>query len=59
LLTHFGFEMIEGKKHTLYHHPELPDDTMVSVPRHRDLRAWAVRDAVIVVDRVLASREED
>lgn len=57
LLESFGFECWEGARHTLCRHKDDPS-VYHTVPRHRRLRAYVVRDAVKLIDRVQARASE-
>lgn len=54
LLTGFGFEYREGKKHRIYFHGT-HRRLRISVPRHDSLRDWVARDAVRLIDEVKVS----
>ena len=57
VLVGHGFRYREGKKHTVYQH-ETHADLTISVPRHRDLRAWVARDVVRLIES-LAKQEKE
>lgn len=57
VLVGHGFRYREGNKHTVYQHKTHADLT-ISVPRHRDLRAWVSRDVVRLIE-TLAQREKE
>ena len=48
VLVGHGFKYREGGKHTVYQHEAHPE-LSISVPRHRDLRAWVARDVVKLI----------
>ena len=51
VLVGHGFIYREGGKHTVYQHENHPELT-ISVPRHRDLRAWVARDVVKLIEQL-------
>ena len=55
LLTSFGFECWEGKRHAICRH-SVKRDVYHVVPRHRRLRSYVVREAVRLIDSLLAPR---
>ena len=56
VLVGHGFNLKEGKKHTVYKHPN-HEDLVISVPRHRIVKPWAAREVVILIEK-LAQREQ-
>ena len=52
LFSGFGFRWKEGK-HRKYYHPDFPD-LWIAVPRHNTLREWVTRDAVRLIDELMA-----
>lgn len=54
LLSGFGFEWKEGKKHRIYFHPKFPN-LWISIPRHNSLKAWVARDVVKLIDELNSS----
>jgi len=61
LLSHFGFKKQEGANHSIFRHDALPPGEVVTVPRHRPVRAYVARRAVKAVDSIRnpLSTEED
>ena len=57
LLRHFGFKKSEQKKHTKYRHELLKPGAVVTVPRHRKIRAHVARKAIKAIDFVRAEEE--
>lgn len=57
LLTGFGFEYREGKKHRFYFHKDYKD-LWISVPRHNSLKEWVARDAVELIDSLQSKERE-
>lgn len=53
LLTGFGFTKRDSGAHTFYRHGRYPD-LALAVPRHRQLRAYLITEAVRLVGRLLA-----
>lgn len=52
VLLGFGFEMREGKEHTICFDPD-EKQNMVSVPRHREVRGYIVEAALDSIDHRL------
>ena len=50
--------MREKGDHTVYYHP-LHARLRVSVPRHRELRAWVAREAVALIEELLRLQEAE
>ena len=59
LLLHYGFVKNEGGNHTVYGHELLDEGRVVTVPRHRSIRAHVARKAVAAVDFILERRKSD
>lgn len=57
LLLHFGFKKSEQRNHTKYRHELSKPGAVVTVPRHRDVRAMVARQAVKLIDFVRAEEE--
>lgn len=55
VLKGHGFNHREGRKHTVYQHRERPELT-ITVPRHRELRAWVIRDTIKLIDELQQTR---
>lgn len=55
VLRAFGFEMREGKEHTICFDPD-DKQNVVSVPRHREVRGYVVEQSLVVIERRLAKR---
>jgi hypothetical protein len=58
LLSGFGFDCREGKKHSIYSHKKFPN-LRISVPRHNSLKEWVARDAVKLVDELLVNLKKE
>ena len=57
----FGFEATEGKKHTIYIHPEYPN-LRASVGRHNNLATGYAETAINLIDqlkKLQAAREDE
>ena len=58
ILAAAGLDSREGKRHTVFFHPQ-HSDVQIAVPRHRQVRAYLVRQAVCLVDLVNEREEDD
>lgn len=58
LLKYYGF-VVGGTKHAIYRHELLNDGRVVTVPRHRKVRAHVVKKAIKAVDYVQERRSRD
>lgn len=56
VLVGHGFKLKEGKKHTVYKHPD-HKDLIIMVPRHRTVKPWVAREVVILIEK-LAQRKK-
>jgi len=52
LLNGFRFRCRSGSRHDIFEHEDHPDLT-ISVPRHRNLRNWIIKDAVQLIDTLI------
>ena len=59
LLREQGLEEIRETNHgTLFEYPGKEEWATVIVPRHRNLKTWVGKDALKVLERLLAEEEE-
>lgn len=52
MLLSYGFRKVERGDHTWYRHDALPPGSVVSVPRHRSVKAVYIKQAVKAADLV-------
>lgn len=58
LLLGAGFVATEQSNHTVFRHPDYPD-LQISVPRHRDIKAYLVRDALAIIDEAQKRKRDN